>query len=471
MPTLYYERGQASCPRRVYVAIPCGEGRPFDGNMVALTNLALALQAAGWAMDFAMESGNCHVDDARNSLFRHFRHHAKDCERFLFIDCDVIYSVHDAVKLVTSPRDIVAGIYPKKQDDLEFPVNLSDDPERVLQAEADGCLEVPRVPTGFLCLSRKVIETLVDASPQFEGQSHMPGDSLYPLLCERKLEDQPRPGHEAVRRWSGDYALCNKATAAGFKIYIYPEMRLGHIGTKVWWGKLGDQLRERHHIPHPDLMRCIDKLRADEPNATVFEALYDRWGNPFAATPPMLIAAYSKVRRMHPGDLVLETGSGLTSLVMGLAAEKSGATIYALEHDVDWLLKSERLLFNWAGLDRSVALTYAPLHFYEGDKGGRYCWYETTSLPKRNFEFVVCDGPQRRFGRAGLYKQLGPRIKDAPWIMDDAGDPRELAVFTEAATKLGRTVEVFGEAWERQFALAVPVGPQHISAGEVQAAE
>ena len=144
----------ASAPGGICLAIPC------YGGMSPITAFALAasmraLAQAGIPHDLIVYGGNCHVDDARNSIVREFL--AGPCEHLMFIDADLSWAPDDLLRMARSKRDVVAGIYPHKKDELTFPVrHLAT---AVLQAEEDGAIEVERVPTGFLRISRHVLQT------------------------------------------------------------------------------------------------------------------------------------------------------------------------------------------------------------------------------------------------------------------------------------------------------------------------
>lgn len=442
MPLMRYERGFFKFPRRIFLALPVGDGKPFDNHVVALPNTALALAKHKIGMDFAIEGGNVHVDDARNALVRQFLQ--TDCTDLVFIDADVGWRPEDLVRLVQHDRDIVAGIYPKKQDEIDYPVYWKD--PRHIQADPDGCIEVARVPTGFLRIKRHVVEKLVETVPHFRGNGDKEGEPLYPIIFERTLH--------SGKRWSGDYEFSNKATTAGFKIHIDPDMTLTHTGLKTWEGNLAGFLRRRNDIANPHFMVAIGKVLAGSATSHDWWALFREWDNPYAAPPELLFTMYQAAASAK--GPVLETGSGLTTILMGLASQHRGGKqrVVALEHDVDWLRKTRK------GLERykveTVDLIYTPLKEYGPDKW----WYDITRIPKYDYDLVLCDGPQRRFGRWGLFKLLGEQISGANWMMDDADDPSQIAFLTEHAGNREITVHMSNVIPGRGFAIAPREGPK-----------
>ena len=431
MGRMLHKAGAPATGQKVFLAIAAyqdvGAGCSF-----ALAHTTAALAGAGIGFELAIYSGNCHVDSSRNRLARDFLR--SDCTDLVFIDADVGWQDHALPRLMSFDRDIVAGVYPKKTDNTEFPVYL---PRGELRAEADGLLKVERAPTGFLRISRRVLETLAEKARKYRSNEAKPGDPPYPLIFERANHDADG------RRWSGDYAFCNKATDAGFSIYVDPELHFTHAGVKLYSGCLGDHLREAAGLDHPDFAKAVAALRSGDTSAETLAPLYGHSGSKWAATPEMLMAAYSMARQTK--GFILECGSGVSTIALGLAAERSGAFVHSLEHDIDWYDKTK------ARLDRynikSVTLHYAPLKDRDGVR-----WYDVPRFTGP-FDLVLCDGPQRRYGRSGLIKHLGWAIADAAVIIDDTNNLDDLQLAHRLAA--GREVHTHDvrDAEPRQFAM------------------
>lgn len=422
MPTMHYVRGRESGPKRIFIAVPTYSGEVCDQFTASLFESIQVLGAAGIAIDLCIESGNCHVDDARNSLVRQFIE--TDCTDLVFIDSDVGWGSESLLRLVSYGRDLVAGIYPKKQEPLDFPVLMESGKE--IWADKDGLVEVVGAPTGFMRISRKCIEALIDADKarRFSGQD----GKVYTPVFERLIA--------SGRRMSGDYAFCHKWRSTGGKIYIDPEIHFTHSGSFTWKGHLGDHWRNLAGIESPLLYRSIERLKSGDEHPSVFNDIYVGLGNHWAATPELIACAYHYAKK-YKGN-ILETGSGLTTLVMAIA----NPNVYSLEHDFEYLKKTQKLLQNH-GL--TSHLKYCPIKQYDG-----FSWYQETDLPE-SFDFVLCDGPNRKFGRAGLFKILGDRIKGTV-LMDDAGDHNQLILLEEWSATKGRKIKTLGD--DRLFAVS-----------------
>lgn len=431
MPNMTYVRGRETGSVRIFIAVPTYTGGTSAQFLASMVESIPVLDAAGIGWDFCIEEGNCHVDDARNSLVRQFL--KTDCTDLVFIDADVGWRATDLVALAGYDRDVVAGVYPKKQDDPDFPVLMEGG--KSIWSEPDGCVEVLGAPTGFMRIRRGVLEALREAHKgrSFLGQGADVGDEPYYPIFERLISDG--------KRRSGDYAFCHKWKQQGGKIYVSPEMQFTHEGSKVWAGSLGAFWRKAHNIENPSLPALFDKLRRDG-DAQVINDIVKAWDNNFSATSELCYAALEIVKS-RGGD-VLETGSGIST---ALLASATSGTVYSLEHDLIYMERTERLLELLK--IRNVKLIYAPLKDYGGFK-----WYSLPETLPAKFSFVFCDGPQRRYGRDGLFNMLGDVIKDAVICVDDTSDPVVMKTFETWSSANGRAVQTLGEL--RQFAVSAP---------------
>ena len=416
MPQMTYIRGDQTS--RIFLAIPA-QAAVNVPCVASLVGLLPVLSAAGIGADFCFEAGNCHVDDARNSLVRQFLQ--TDCTDLIFIDSDVGFRAQDLLKLVTVDRDVVAGVYPKKQDEEDFPVFTA--PGTDLYAEDDGCVEVLGAPTGFMRIRRHVLERMVEAfkDKRFQGQSHSEGDALYTLLFEREIAEG--------RRWSGDYNFCRRWRALGGTVHVLPEMEFIHEGLKQWKGSLGAFWKRVHgvsaQIAKEAFERAIEHCKQGDPEPQDFMALVEGWNNPWSASPEFLATAYRMAQEAD--GPILECGSGLSTVVMAT----TGAVIHALEHDPIWAMKVRDTL---EGHGLKAMLECHPLTegFYRVDPMDRY-------------PLVVIDGPPRGMGnRAKAFQYASASV-----LMDDTSDPTQseaLKVFAQ-----GREVHEFGD--KRKFSV------------------
>lgn len=351
----------------------------YDGLSAPFVQSLFSSRLKDYRLDLEIFAGNCHVDDGRNRLVRDFLE--TDCEQLVFLDTDVFWNENDLKKLIDYQADIVAGIYPYRSEEEEFPVK----PLPGERWAVGGLVEVEGVPTGFLKIRRRVLETLYHTVSKHRSRDDGYGRKLIPVIFERTLNGLSRRG--------GDYEFCRKAREAGFKIYVDPLMQLGHQGTKLWTGCVGHHWRK-----DIALSEGLKAIRDGTTDANVFLELYNVWNNNWALVPEALLAC-TLLARNAKGP-ILDCGSGLSSLCMAAATERP---VIALEQSPDWAFKIRRL----AG---EHGLTNLTVH--ESAVDG---WY--IDCPQHDYAVVVIDGPAGDDKRSGAFQN--PWIHAAVVVVDD----------------------------------------------------
>ncbi len=337
------------------------------------------------------------------------------------------------------PGDIAAGVYTHKSDDFSYPFHPPQGVE--LHANEHGLYEMPKVATGFMRLRRAVVEALYKREHD-RGRCSRPGDELgdmrrSPLPVARIVERGfPKElGLEEVAGndlyTSGDYVLSLKARSLGFKCWVDPDMDFDHAGEKVWSGHFGNLYRQRNGLFQPEFAAAVAELRKGNAAPEIFQSLatcygvQDRNYMPWPLTPESLEALYSQARETA-GD-VLETGSGLSTLVLGLALAGTDRTVHALEHDVYFWRKTAGMLEQF-GIP-NVMLHLLPL---EPQDDGTVAYAET-DLPE-SVGLALIDGPPGKYGRAGVVRALLGRLKSAVLVIDDADREEELLTMLRDTT-------------------------------------
>lgn len=177
---------------------------------------------------------------------------------------------------------------------------------------------------------------------------------------------------------------------------------------------LKDALRERRW--RRALRRAASLPAGERPSRELLAELQAGWGNEsFAARTDYLeeVAA----RGLETRGPVLECGSGLTSVLLGLTAGRRGFETWSLEHYTEWRERVASALAR--GRVERVRVCDAPLRSYDG-----FDWYDPplASMPEA-FALVVCDGPpgMTKGGRYGLLPVMRERLgAGAIILLDDA---------------------------------------------------
>jgi hypothetical protein len=194
----------------------------------------LTLQARGDVWSLHDECGNALIADARALIVAQFLDSKADT--LVFIDSDVSWEAGALLKLLDAPVDMVAGIYPQRKDPINYCVKWQDKPELIADPET-GLLQVDGVPAGFMKLSRKQLESMVEQYPDSEFYVETaPNKKAWALFADYRI---------GKHKMGEDYAFCRRWTDMGGKIWINPEVKMGHCGFKTFQGHLGDWLRAR----------------------------------------------------------------------------------------------------------------------------------------------------------------------------------------------------------------------------------
>ncbi len=169
-------------------------------------------------------------------------------------------------------------------------------------------------------------------------------------------------------------------------------------------------------------LREIAALSPGElPSRRAIQQLWYGWGNENYSGHPEYLEEVIR-RCAMSSDPVLECGSGLTTIVMGLFAGRRGIPVWTLEHDPEWYEYIGTALRRF-GIE-GVELVFAPLRDY-----GEYSWYDVPieRMPER-FSMVVCDGPPQKTtpgDRYGLLPVMRDRLSPGSVILFDDVQTRE----------------------------------------------
>ena len=186
----------------------------------------------------------------------------------------------------------------------------------------------------------------------------------------------------------------------------------------------------------------------ESPNRQQLTELITGWSNEgYAADLEYLEAVAGHAVRCN--GPVLECGSGVTTILLGLLCGKRNIQVWSLEHFDEWRQRVSGVL-----ADNGIAGAHvcsAPLVEY-----GEFVWYDPP-LPEmpEAFSLVICDGPpgSTKGGRYGLLPVLGDRLPPgATILLDDAGRPGEAELIKRWETEARFETEIRGSQ-ERGFAV------------------
>jgi len=131
-------------------------------------------------------------------------------------------------------------------------------------------------------------------------------------------------------------------------------------------------------------------------NEIILKLIYG-WGNDWSADEEYLLCILKDSLKVE--GQILECGSGLSTILLGVVAEKTGNTIWSFEHIPKWAGKVSNVLQSYK--INSVHLEICPLKDY-----GEYTWYDPSETVPDGIMMVVCDGPPGETTQGGRYGLL-----------------------------------------------------------------
>ncbi len=216
------------------VATPAYDGRVETGYSQSLAEAAFCSPLYAVKLTASVMGNGAFIDLARNLFVKMFLEEHTDCTHLFFIDADLKFPANAFIGLARSGLDICAGVYPRRQSPPDYPIKYAEHPDLGgLWVDKDGWIMAERVPTGFLCISRKVIEEMAADAPKLKIHGH---EGEVPRLFYTKVDDEGRFIGE-------DYCFCDDYRKKyGKPIPVWSNIDFVHGGYK---GNLEDFLAEK----------------------------------------------------------------------------------------------------------------------------------------------------------------------------------------------------------------------------------
>lgn len=179
------------------------------------------------------------------------------------------------------------------------------------------------------------------------------------------------------------------------------------------------------------------------PTERLLRILCFGWGNrSFRADTSYLSLAIECASQ--PGLAILECGSGLSTILVGYAAARTGRRYFSLEHLQSWFDKVAGHL-EVLPMGEQVSILLCPLIDL-----GDYCWYDTRELEVVPVDLVLCDGPPSGTpgGRVGLESLFANCcLEECDILLDDAFRSSEVEAVESWRRKREVSVVSKGTRW------------------------
>lgn len=205
----------------VFIATPAYDGRVETGYSQSLAEAAFCCPLYQVKMTASVMGNGAFIDLARNIFVKQFLEQHTECTHLFFIDSDLRFPPNAFIGLIRSGLDICAGVYPRRQSPPDYPIKFAPHPEVGGLWVEDGWVMAERVPTGFLCISRKVLEEMAADAPKLNIHDQ---DGPVPQLFYTRVDEDGRFIGE-------DYCFCDDYRKKYDKpIPVWPNIDFIHGG-------------------------------------------------------------------------------------------------------------------------------------------------------------------------------------------------------------------------------------------------
>jgi hypothetical protein len=239
--------GRKAADVKLFIAMPALDGRMHCVTSGSIHDSCMAMIAAGIPntphIEYAMQESN--LPFGRNRILAQFM--ATDCSDLLMFDNDMSWDMESFMRLICHPVDFVGGAYRKKVQnqktgelDVKWAIDFLDPDENGNLKGSDpetGLLEVKRLPAGFLRVTRRAVQRMINECgvPEYQIENH---DGK--LLTIHRLFSNEWDGKQEIGE---DYTFCDRWRSIGGKVWCDPELKVGHHGLAAFHGHLGGWLR------------------------------------------------------------------------------------------------------------------------------------------------------------------------------------------------------------------------------------
>jgi hypothetical protein len=212
--------------------------KPLPAYQAALEASLPLLKEHGIEHSVSLEIGCPYISSAMATCVRKALDTMPDA--MILLDDDMSWTPESLLKLILCDRDVVAGTYRYRKDEVEYMGCLNTLPDGTPQGsmgKLGALIDAKWLPTGFMKITANAVNKFMKAYPHLNcGPAYHPTPDLF-----------NHGAHEGV--WYGqDYAFCrNYAAIPGEKVWLMPDLDITHNGRdgKVYPGNYHQYLLQR----------------------------------------------------------------------------------------------------------------------------------------------------------------------------------------------------------------------------------
>jgi hypothetical protein len=237
----------------VFVATPAYDGKVDTGYCQSIVEATYASPLMGIRVTLSCLANGIFIDLARNQFVKVFLEDHKECTHLFFIDADLDFPPDAFCGLIGLNLPVVAGVYPKREPKESYPIRYAEAPTGGLWVE-DNFIMAERVPTGFLCIRRDVVEEMCKDAMQLK----IPGtDGTVPRLFATEYITNDDGTQTMIGE---DYWWCDwYREKYGKPIPVWPDIDFVHGQYK---GNLAEYLNRT--LEPPSIVGNVDDLTDEE---------------------------------------------------------------------------------------------------------------------------------------------------------------------------------------------------------------
>lgn len=247
-------------PLHVYVCTPAYNGEVDSDFAQSLAEASFCCPMYNIQITHGIIGNVGFIELARNMFVKKFLEENKDCTHLFFIDGDLKFESRAFIGLIRAGLPICAGLYRRRQAHEDYPLKCAENPDGGGLWFIDDWLQCDRVPTGFLCIRRDVLEEMAAEAPVLEVADQKGGVPWLFDLSKEPVKSDTRPvvktyGEMQERIAKGedpcgsfriigeDYTFCDRYIAKyGKKIPVWSNFDFTHHGFfGNFWKYLNEQ--------------------------------------------------------------------------------------------------------------------------------------------------------------------------------------------------------------------------------------
>jgi hypothetical protein len=211
----------------IFIATPAYDGKVDTDYALSMSEASFCSPLFQVKLTASIMGNGAFIDLARNLFVKQFLEDFKECTHLFFIDSDLKFPANAFIGLARSGLPICAGVYRRRQREEDYPVSWEEHPTEGGFWVENDFLMCSRVPTGFLCISRDVLQKMSDAAEKIKVKAQTGEDKRnVARLFYTKIDDDGNFVGE-------DYCFCDDYKKIfGKPIPVWPDIDFVHAGYR-----------------------------------------------------------------------------------------------------------------------------------------------------------------------------------------------------------------------------------------------